>query len=591
MMKQQTYFDELIEPIIWIDTVIKKIVYSNKVCESLCTDHEELELSELRNIIVSAQSYGEVRKKVIEMEHEVIIPDVKMYTYGEGIIRGDLQIMHVNKEKTCVQIQFRYNKADIKGVFLKSRCFEAIYKNSYSYPFLLDVKNRMISFIGSVQDDFSVQSIVKNFPQEIIESGVIYKDDIEQYKKVVEKMYLGENTTEVFRSYTTDEKLLWYQVRCVGYRDYNGELVEVIGEFVNVQEKKELELKLYTDALTGCLNKSIFQDLVMKQLANCQDGEEYALLIIDLDDFKRINDNLGHPFGDIVLRETGEHLRRIFHDTEYVGRIGGDEFAVFTKVTKYRKRLISAIEEAVRTFDNTYKGNTRKYRMTSSIGVSLYPKDGTDFASLYSSADVALYETKYMGKNGYTFYDYKMETGNMNNTTPFDVANRALSQHFDQQIIFEVFALMTEAKDYEASINKVLQLLGVRFNAERCYIFEANKEYEGYVNNTYEWCADGVTEEIKSLQMLPVELYQPLLDLTNEEGILYCNDLEILKGKPVYETLKNQGIVSFLLSFNKVGDKLSTIIGFDDCTSHRKWSPIEISTMMYAGKIVNQFLT
>ncbi|MFI3172977.1 MAG: hypothetical protein R3Y58_11525 [Eubacteriales bacterium] len=110
------------------------------------------------------------------------------------------------------------------------------------------------------------------------------------------------------------------------------------------------------------------------------------------------------------------------------------------------------------------------------------------------------------------------------------------------------------------------------------------------MNNTYEWCADGVTEEIKYLQMLPIEIYQPLVDLSNDEGILYCNDLETLNGEAVYDTLKDQGIVSFLLSFNKVNDKLSTVVGFDDCTSQRKWSPIEISTMMYAGKIINQFL-
>ncbi|MFI3172978.1 MAG: sensor domain-containing diguanylate cyclase [Eubacteriales bacterium] len=455
LSREQKDFDELIEPVIWVDMIEKKIVYSNKVCENLCIDRKEIDISELKKIIVSEEGYKEAREKVIGMEYEVIIPNVKMYTYGEGIIKGTLQIMYVNEEKRYIQIQFRYNRENIKGVFLKSRCFEAIYKNSYSYPFLLDVKNRVISFIGSVQDDFAVQSIVENFPQEIIESGVIYADDIENYKKVVEKMYLGENANEVFRSYTADGKLLWYQVRCVGYTDYNDELVEVIGEFVNVQEKKELELKLYTDPLTGCMNKTIFQDLVMKELANSKDGEEYALLIIDLDNFKAINDNLGHPFGDIVLRESGEQLRKIFQHTEYVGRIGGDEFAVFTKTSKYRKRLINSIEEVVHKFDHTYKGNARKYRMTSSIGVSIYPKDGEDFESLYNNADIALYETKNMGKNGYTLYDYKMETGNMNNTTPFDVASRALSQHFDQQTIFEVFALMTEAKDYEASINKV----------------------------------------------------------------------------------------------------------------------------------------
>ncbi len=394
----------------------------------------------------------------------------------------------------------------------------------------------------------------------------------------------------MFRSYRTDGEALWYQVRCVANRDSDGNPLEVIGEFVNVQDRKELEIKLRTDELTRCLNKIAFHDTVSNELEKSNNECSHALFIIDLDNFKSINDNLGHPFGDSVLREIGEKLSHLFSSYGYIGRIGGDEFMVFMKHVPDVVTLETRAKMIMKAFDNTYKGYANSYRTTASIGISLYPKDGADFTTLYEHADIALYNTKCKGKNDFTFYDINMGKKTIHNSTPFDSASHALSQHFDQRTIAEVFTLLSEAKDYRASLNKVLALLGSRFNTSRCYIFEYVNEKTGYFVNTYEWCASGIKSEIDDLQHVPQEVYQPLLDLTNTDGIFYCNNLDTFKGEPTFEVMKNQGIQSCLFSFNKTEDTIISMVGFDDCISERTWSTIEISTLMHTSKIINQFI-
>lgn len=583
-------YDEILEPIIIVDMKSKKIVHCNEACKYLQLVKEDMVSSELIHVITSASDYLSIRSQVLQMEENCLVPNVSMKTFGEGSIRGDLLIGYVDHSREQLYMIFKYNKEEIREVFLKNRCYEAIYTLSFAYPFRLDVPNKTAYFIGPILEHFKVRPVMCNYPEEVLEAGVIHEEDREIFRRIVEKMYRGEETKEVFRTYAQNGEILWYKVEYIANQDVQGNVVEVIGEFINIQEKKELELKLHTDELTGCLNKATFQAFVKEKLEEVVSDHHYALFIIDIDNFKAINDNLGHQFGDAVLRAAGRRLQTIFRCDDYIGRIGGDEFMVFMHGVKDMAIIEEQARRIVESFDKTYKGNAREYRTTASIGISVYPRDGEEFSTLYNRADIALYDKKSRGKNGHTFYCSTMAEGNMNNTTPFDAASRALSQHFDQLAIKEIFSLLSGSKDYEASINKVLELLGMRFNAGRCYIFELNKEDASLYDNTYEWCAPGITSEIEHLQRVTQEAYYPLVELSNDEGIFYCNDLSIFEGQPTFEVMKEQGIQSFLLAFNKVDGYATSMVGFDDCASTRIWSSIEISTLMHASRIINQFL-
>lgn len=478
----------------------------------------------------------------------------------------------------------------LQQLIMKNRCYEEIYAMSYAYPFRLEIQEKTIHFIGPIPKNSILKETMNHYPEEILESGMIYEEDIDVFKQIVKSMYCGESTNEVFRIQEKNTGLIWYRVIYNVYRDKTGELTEVIGEFIPIQEQKELESRLELDELTGCLNKTGFQLRATEIIKNSSPMECNILLIIDLDNFKAINDNLGHPFGDSVLRETGRKLKEIFRSTDCVGRIGGDEFMVFLRAVKDMTVIENRIRQVVKSLDRSYEGKVQVYRTTASIGIAIQNQDGIDYETLYKCADIALYDVKLRGKNDYSYYNSNMEDGCMNNTTPFDVARMALERHFDPDIVADVFSMLSESKEHDISINQVLYLLALRFKAERCYIFEFDEEDPKYLNNTYEWCAPGISAEIDNLQKLPKEAYQPLFDRANSDGIFYCNDMGVFEGESTFEVMQNQGIRACLISCNKKHENVTSIIGFDDCTKPRIWTSIEISTLLHVGKIMNQFL-
>lgn len=180
-----------------------------------------------------------------------------------------------------------------------------------------------------------------------------------------------------------------------------------------VERKKAEEIirrMAYYDSLTGLLNRKMFNDHFNMALANSErDGHIFALLFIDIDGFKQINDSFGHNVGDFFLKEVGKHLIKSVRKIDTAARIGGDEFAIiFTRM--------KTVEDAAMVADKMLKLLSMKYSMnkhcvysTASIGISVYPFDGRKYNILISKADKAMYTAKNSGGNQYRFYDNSIQ--------------------------------------------------------------------------------------------------------------------------------------------------------------------------------------
>lgn len=124
-----------------------------------------------------------------------------------------------------------------------------------------------------------------------------------------------------------------------------------------------------------------------------------ALFMIDTDNFKQINDTEGHMIGDIVLTEMASGMKKIMRDSDVVGRIGGDEFTIFMKNISSVKDAEKKAEELLYMFRHLFQKEKSFLKVTCSIGIAIYPKDGTTFKEIYARADKALYQAKIIGKN------------------------------------------------------------------------------------------------------------------------------------------------------------------------------------------------
>ncbi len=160
--------------------------------------------------------------------------------------------------------------------------------------------------------------------------------------------------------------------------------------------------KASMDSLTGILNKGAFRTRFCEEMDKGKSG--LAMFIIDLDDFKSVNDNLGHVMGDRVLADTATKLAEIFGSRESVGRIGGDEFSALMRCGGDIEMVTSTARQICTEMNKVYSAHGDQVNVSVSVGISLYPASGRDFEELYRNADKALYKVKGSGKNMYALY-------------------------------------------------------------------------------------------------------------------------------------------------------------------------------------------
>ncbi len=176
------------------------------------------------------------------------------------------------------------------------------------------------------------------------------------------------------------------------------------------QTVDRLDVKAQTDLLTGLINKRSFEDIVERTLSKPDPNSCYAMIFMDIDNFKGVNDRCGHDVGDLVLKSFSHSIDTVFRETDIKGRLGGDEFAVLMKMTKEDKdMLISHINEVCHRFTEALhrKANSARQSLpavTSSMGAALWEGAPEGFEELYHKADTALYASKKNGKDTWTIY-------------------------------------------------------------------------------------------------------------------------------------------------------------------------------------------
>lgn len=183
----------------------------------------------------------------------------------------------------------------------------------------------------------------------------------------------------------------------------------IVGSAEDITERKKLELELEKyanyDKLTGLPNRRLFfERLELTILENERDKAEFAVLFIDLDGFKNINDNYGHEVGDEVLTTVGNRLLQCVRKSDTVARMGGDEYTVILKNVEDKEDIKNLVEKIHKSLQEVMQIDGVECFVNSSIGVALYPENGYDSETLLRNADSLMYEIKRNGKGGYKFF-------------------------------------------------------------------------------------------------------------------------------------------------------------------------------------------
>jgi diguanylate cyclase (GGDEF)-like protein/PAS domain S-box-containing protein len=191
--------------------------------------------------------------------------------------------------------------------------------------------------------------------------------------------------------------------------DREGENLYLEGTVQDITERKVAEARVhflaYHDDLTGLPNRALFEDRLAKALANAQRrGERVAVLWLDLDNFKSINDSLGHSVGDLLLKQVGERLQKYMRAQDTVAKVAGDEFVFALINPGHMTHAAAAAERIRRVVAGEFEVQGHVLNVTCSIGISLSPDHGTDSETLIKNADAAMYSAKENGRNNSRFF-------------------------------------------------------------------------------------------------------------------------------------------------------------------------------------------
>lgn len=419
----------------------------------------------------------------------------------------------------------------------------------------------------------------------IFEQDWVCPEDFPLLRQFIHSIREERETTSVkLRLRDKTDQFVWCQIRITIQRDVQGNPSRYLGVIQDIdrdmRRTEQLILKAQRDALTGLYNRETARSLIEEQLEK-QKGQTHALFMIDLDNFKELNDCKGHLYGDAVLMDFGKHLKEIFHKDTIMARYGGDEFLIFIEnvgtgdaALAQAKRILNAAQQVSCTAESAFQ-------LSSSVGVALYPQHGSAYDQLFRSADIALYQAKQAGKdNCMIYHTAEFPVPVIARETSMDLASQKQTQ--------SEFDFLYDAPDTAAALKTLLAAVGRQYNVSRVYIFEFSGD-GSFMTNTFEWCNDGIIPEINRLQQMPLKEYDNYLANFNENGVFYCHDLSHLPASQ-QAVLDAQQIKSVLQCTMTDCGKIWGFVGFDECTDSRYWEPIQVEALTRCARIISVFL-
>lgn len=499
----------------------------------------------------------------------------------------------------CLLIDITQRKRQEEELRLSLERHQVIMNQATDIIFEWNISSDTMEFSPNWKKKFGYDPIDTDISRCIPCSDNIHKDDMAVFRKLMRDTAAGVPYSEAeFRIRDMEGQFYWCRIRATVQYDGDKCPVKAVGVIVDIDEEKKQKQVLMRqarfDALTGIYNKATISTMVENVLRERerQPAGYEALLIIDVDHFKAVNDNYGHLCGDSVLSDVAAAIKGTSGPGALVGRIGGDEFLVYLPDAGDEKQILHKTEQILAAV-NCIRPDYGTPPISCSMGAAFKLRDGMDFHTFYEYADRALYQQKNCGRGWVTLLDadaceaepekepVTSAVGNIIVSDEVNVADEWLAQY--------AFRMLYEARDIEEAIDRLLEITGRSFDVSRVYIFE-NSVDGTCCSNTFEWCNEGAAPQKELLQNISYERdLDGYLKYFNDQGIFYCHDIQCLSTK-VYEILKPQEIRSMLQCAMLDEGEFVGYVGFDECRVNREWSQRQMASFKLVADVLSTFL-
>lgn len=424
----------------------------------------------------------------------------------------------------------------------------------------------------------------------------IYEEDRERFQETVLRAAQKEMTGSVdYRmNISTGEEepvYTWYRTVFHSILGGNEQIIRIIGRSYDIssdrriQEKLSEEMRL--DPLTRLYNKVAVGDAVKEFISGKPNGT-HVLFLIDIDNFKRINDTFGHTVGDTVISDIAQIINSQFRSTDVVGRIGGDEFLVFMKNTT----MEDAVAKARMLCQETQKqliGDDAIVSVTLSVGIAVYGVDGEDYGMLFEMADRAMYDTKRNGKNNFSFARRGEKTGYDGNRKERQVdAAFQRNQDADKEFLNFAFSLLSHAKDINGSLNVLIEQIGKKYGLDIVSVFEYEQQALEMTLTNY-WSSFGPVYEKAVLPRTMIEFenaapgeFVDIVEMDKKSG----REILLESWNNGKEKLRHLAGIKFEFSGNRTG---CLYVGVRQ--KEESFTASEVTTFCELGRVIAVFVS
>lgn len=404
----------------------------------------------------------------------------------------------------------------------------------------------------------------------LVQSG---ETPAEQYQQLWEAITHGEVWEGEFLNRRKDGSLYWERATIAPVSNEGGDISHYVAIKEDISERKRTEAYIHHlahfDILTNLPNRSLLADRVNQAIAVAgREQRTLAVLFIDLDNFKHINDSLGHSAGDHVLSESAQRLRRCVRDMDTVSRLGGDEFAVLLPdatpegAEKVARKIIQEVGQM-----QMLEGH--QVNVTASIGISIYPHDAADFEGLLKSADTAMYKAKEEGRNTSRFFAQHMNTEALERLLLHSSLRRAIEKeqlhlHYQPQfdlVSHKLIGIEALARWQHPEIGAVSPMRFIPVAEEAGLIHRLGEwVLHEACRQAMRWRREGISVPVMSVNVSPLQLRQPDFEQIVAQALVdsglppQCLELELTESALMEDV---EGMILKLRRLVKMGVKLA----------------------------------
>ncbi len=469
-------------------------------------------------------------------------------------------------------------EAEMKAA-LEEQKYLIISDISEELPYEYDIATDTIKFADKFNHIFEGNSIIEKPAINMLLSGLASSDS----KTAIEELfYLAKIGTEYhaseFKLNTKNGGYQWYFTSFSTIYNELEEPVRAIGLLRNIHAQKVEQQKLIekseTDQMTGLLNKVTAENKIKSALRELNGNTYNVFMLIDIDDFKNINDSFGHLAGDDVIISIAQVIKESAGEYGFGGRLGGDEFCLFLSNVLDMKLASEKAQHILDKIRKKYPGTDDSPKVTLSIGIAS-TNEQLPMTVLMENADTALYQVKLNGKDGFYCYKEDMERAQYVNERETQIPKSTIN---------EIMSTLFTGSNTYTCIERSLKLIGASYPIDKICIYEYGFN-RNFVDCTHQWCAEGIKNDITRKQHTPSTVFEEINSMGND-GISYSSDTSLLKLNSSSMNPSLDGIKKLVQSEITSNGKIIGYICFYTMDLNKNWSSEILSTFKLLFKLL-----